>query len=419
MLPVITFFVFWIALEAYVFFALRRTLTSSKTRIAALIWWGFGLAAVAASIIGALAVGGPLVHASPWQNGLIGLMFTFLITKFIYAIAYGIGDGFRLLTRWRRWRASSPPAQAVPGTTSPDSRRRFVGQLAMGIAAFPFAAFLHGVVRGRYQFELRRVQLVFPDLPPAFDGLTIIQLSDFHAGSFDDPVAVAKGLDLVNQENPDLVLFSGDLVNDRAEEIEPYKEMFGRLRGRMGQYASLGNHDYGGYTNETKGDNKVKNLNRLKEHHADMGFTMLNNAHVRLERDGQSIVLAGVENWGHRPFPQKGDLDQALAGTNQEDFVVLLSHDPTHWDEKVRPNDRRVDLTLSGHTHGAQMGVEAPPFIRWSPSSFVYPRWAGLYTEGKENLYVNRGFGYIGFPGRVGIWPEVTRIELVRGEPSA
>ncbi len=402
----------WIALEVYVFRALWRGMGPGRARRVAVALWGLGLLAVLVFAGGAFIQGGPPVNATPLQNAVAGVMFTFLVAKFIFAVVFASGEGVRLLLRWRRWRGQAKPSEPHLADAT---RRRFVARMALGVATFPFAAFLYGVVRGRYRFELRRVRIAFPDLPPAFDGLTLIQLSDFHAGSFDDTEAVARGLELVAREDPDLVLFSGDLVNDRAEEVEPYKAFLGALRGRLGQFATLGNHDYGGYSAYTEGDGKEANLARLKAHHADMGFRLLNNAHVRLERDGQSIVLAGVENWGDPPFPQRGDLDAALAGTADDDFVVLLSHDPTHWDAKVRPNGRTVHLTLSGHTHGAQMGVEVPP-LRFSPSQFVYPRWAGLYREGREHLYVNRGFGYIGFPGRVGIWPEVTRIELVRGE---
>jgi predicted MPP superfamily phosphohydrolase len=423
-LPLIVFALLWLLLERVAFVGMRTAFPSGWKHRVVLGVWGFGVACVLLLVVAAFIMGSPPVNATPPQNLVAGLAFTFLIVKFIFAVVYTTGEGIRLLLRWRRWHAEGRRSHADPQQTdhgqpaqassADHSRRRFVGRLALGVAAFPFAAFLHGVVRGRYQYRVRRIRIAFPDLPPAFDGLVLVQLSDFHAGSFDDPEAVKAGLELVQAEDPDLVLFSGDLVNDRAEEVEPYKDVLGKLKGRLGKFASLGNHDYGGYSPATEGEGKIRNLNKLKAHHADMGFRLLNNEHVRLERNDQSIVLAGVENWGHRPFPQLGDLDKALAGTAEDDFVVLLSHDPTHWDEKVRPNGRNVHLTLSGHTHGAQMGVEVPP-LRFSPSQFVYPRWAGLYTEGAEHLYVNRGFGYIGFPGRVGIWPEVARIELVRG----
>lgn len=423
-LALLVFALFWLFIEGLVFRGLRSAYPEGWSCRLALGFWAFGLLVVLFFITAAVVMGGPPVRATPIQNLVAGVAFTFLIAKFIYAIAFAFGEGIRLLVRWRRWRAESRRSATDPELTDhgqpaePEardlSRRRFVGRMALGIATFPFVAFLHGVVRGRYRFEVQRIRIAFPDLPPAFDGLVIVQLSDFHAGSFDDPEAVQAGLELVQQEDPDLLLFSGDMINDRAEEVEPFKAALGKLQGRMGKFASLGNHDYGGYSSYTEGEGKIPNLDRLKAHHVDMGFQLLNNAHVRLEREGQSIVLAGVENWGHRPFPQLGDLDAALDGTAEADFVVLLSHDPTHWDDKVRPNGRTVHLTLSGHTHGAQMGVEVPP-LRFSPSQFVYPRWAGLYREGREHLYVNRGFGYIGFPGRVGIWPEVARIELVRG----
>jgi hypothetical protein len=219
----------------------------------------------------------------------------------------------------------------------------------------------------------------------------------------------------VAEQKPDLLLFTGDLVNDFAEEVLPYKSMFEALQPPMGKFSVLGNHDYGDYPGWESEQAKADNFAALHQHHADMGFDLLKNRHVRLTRGDDSLVLAGVENWGKPPFPQHGDLNAALDGTAPDDFVVLMSHDPTHWDAHVLPATQQVHLTLSGHTHGAQMGVEIPG-VQWSPASFVYPRWAGLYQEGRRFLYVNRGFGFIGFPGRVGIWPEVTVLELVRGK---
>jgi uncharacterized protein len=257
------------------------------------------------------------------------------------------------------------------------------------------------------------VRLAFADLPEAFHGMKLVQISDIHSGSFDDKEAVARGVAMIQAENPDLLVFTGDLVNNLASEIEPYKDLFGSLSAPLGKFAVLGNHDYGDYVQWDSPAAKAANVEAVKQHNTEMGFQMLNNDSLQLTRDGQTIRLAGVENWGKPPFPQHGDLNRALQGVAPEEFTVLLSHDPTHWDMQVRDHAKHVHLTLSGHTHGFQMGIEIPG-IKWSPVQWRYKQWAGAYEEGGQYLYVNRGFGYIGFPGRVGIWPEITVIELVR-----
>lgn len=290
-----------------------------------------------------------------------------------------------------------------------ESRRIFISRLAAGAAAIPFAGILHGVTVGKYNFKVRKQVLHFPDLPEAFDGFTITQLSDIHSGSFDDKKKVEFGVEMANQQGSDVILFTGDLVNNKAEEMEPWKEVFAGLKAPMGKFSVLGNHDYGDYVPWPSPEAKKANLQRLAETHAEMGFQLLRNQNVCLERDGQSICIAGVENWGLPPFPQYGKLDKALEGASP--FKILMSHDPSHWDAEVKHWEEPIHLTLSGHTHGMQFGIEIPGF-KWSPVSFRYPKWAGLYTENNRHLYVNRGFGYLAFPGRVGIWPEITVIEL-------
>ncbi len=408
---------FWLGLEGYVFFSLRAVYGTPDRRghtwlsLRTLAWLGFFI--TVATIVYFLVTGRP-VRANLFGNVLLGLSFTFLITKFVLACVLLVEDLFRG-SYWAYRHAAKVLHTAPSGPISLASRRNFLARIGLIIAAVPFSTFLYGITKGKYAFHVHQIKLAFPDLPSAFDGLRIVQLSDVHSGSFDNVDAVRSGLELVAEQNADLLLFTGDLVNDFAEEVLPYKAMFQALKHPMGKYSILGNHDYGDYPGWENEQTKVDNFAALHQHHADMGFDLLKNRHVRLTRGQDSLVLAGVENWGKPPFPQHGDLDAALEGTKPDDFVVLMSHDPTHWDARVLPGAKQVHLTLSGHTHGAQMGVEIPG-VRWSPSSFVYPRWAGLYQEGRRFLYVNRGFGFIGFPGRVGIWPEVTVLELVRGE---
>jgi len=278
------------------------------------------------------------------------------------------------------------------------------------------SGFLYAMLKGKYDYRLHKTTLFFEDLPPAFDGFTITQLSDIHSGSFDNTHAVQKGIDLARAQHSDLFVFTGDLVNNVAWEIEPYLDRFGAIKAPYGQFSILGNHDYGDYIQWDSEKEKADNLQRLKEHHKTLGYRLLLDEHVLLEKDGQQLALIGVQNWG-RGFIQIGDLDKALKGLDPEIFKICLSHDPTHWEEKIRFHPTTIHLTLSGHTHGAQFGVESDKF-RWSPVQYRYLDWAGLANEKDRYLYVNRGFGFLAFSGRLGIWPEITVITLKRGRPA-
>ncbi len=295
-----------------------------------------------------------------------------------------------------------------------ESRRKFISQLALGLAAIPFLGILHGMTRGKYSFRVIRQTLYFPDLPEAFDGFTITQLSDLHAGSFDDFEEVKNGIELANEQKSDLFVFTGDMVNNIAAEAEPFIPFFQQVNAKFGKFSVLGNHDYGDYIKWSPLSEKAENMKRLKNMHEEMGFKLMMNEHVSFERDGQFIKLAGIENWGKPPFPQHGDLSKALDGIAHEDFTILLSHDPSHFEEQVKSNPNKIHLTMAGHTHGMQFGIEIPG-IKWSPVKWRYPRWAGHYEENGRNLYVNRGFGFLGVASRVGIWPEITVFTLKRG----
>jgi hypothetical protein len=268
------------------------------------------------------------------------------------------------------------------------------------------------MIKGKYDYKVHRQTLYFDDLPPAFDGFTITQLSDIHSGSFDNTAAVQRGIDLAKSQNSDLFVFTGDLVNNAAWEIEPYIGHFNQLKAPYGQYSILGNHDYGDYIQWDSPAAKAANLATLEEHHKALDYRLLLNENAAIEKDGQKIALIGVQNWG-RGFIKMGDLDKALEGVDKDAFKILLSHDPTHWEEKVRYHPTTIHLTLSGHTHGAQFGVETDK-LRWSPVQYRYLDWAGLANEKDRYLYVNRGFGFLAFSGRLGIWPEITVITLKR-----
>ena len=270
--------------------------------------------------------------------------------------------------------------------------------------------FAYGMIRGKYRYRVMKQVLYFDDLPKAFDGFTITQISDVHSGSFDSPKGVQRGIELIKKQASDLFVFTGDLVNNKSSEIVPWIPLFATIKAKYGQFSILGNHDYGDYIQWTSEEKKHENLDDLKRHHQKIGFRLLLDEHVELEKNGDKIILAGVENWGVG-FGERGDLNRALTGTSISDFKVLLSHDPSHFDAQVKQYPSKIHLTLSGHTHGMQFGIEAFG-IKWSPVSLRYKHWAGLKEEFGRYLYINRGFGFLGFSGRIGIWPEITVIEL-------
>ena len=296
-------------------------------------------------------------------------------------------------------------------------RRLFISQLSILLASIPASALLIGMIRGKYNYKVIKHQLSFERLPVDFHGFKIIHISDFHCGSFDNKKKFSYGIDLINQQNADIILFTGDMVNNIADEILPWKELISSLKAPYGKYAVLGNHDYGDYTAWDKQEDKINNFKKLIALENEMGFTVLNNRNEKIKIKDSSIDLLGVENWGSG-FKQKGNLDMALGGTKPEDFKILMSHDPTHWQEKVLVHQQKIDLTLSGHTHGMQFGIEIPGIIKWSPAKYRYKHWAGIYQEFDQLINVNRGFGFLAYPGRVGIYPEITCITLQKQEPS-
>ncbi|MFH2030546.1 MAG: metallophosphoesterase [Bacteroidota bacterium] len=291
------------------------------------------------------------------------------------------------------------------------TRRKFLNQVGIVFAGIPFASLLYGIAHGRFDFTFRNVKLKFPHLPENFRGLRIIQISDFHIGTFiNNSDKVQEIVKLINNQNPDILLFTGDLVNNLSSEVDPFISDLGNLKAGIGKYSILGNHDYGEYVRWKSDEKKRKNLERLILLQREMGFDLLLDESRRINIEDQFIELIGVQNWGLPPFPQYGDLKKAMKNVDETAVKILLSHDPTHWDEQVL-NKTTIDLTLSGHTHGAQFGIEIPGW-RWSPASIRYKRWGGLYTEGKQHLYINTGLGSIAYPGRVGMPPEITVFEL-------
>ena len=290
-------------------------------------------------------------------------------------------------------------------------RRKIISQIALGLAAIPFTSLLYGMYRGKYNYKVLSYKLEYEDLPKAFEGFKIAQISDIHSGSFDNLKKVSYGVNLINEQQADMVLFTGDLVNNKAKEVLPWLETFKKINAPFGVYSILGNHDYGDYAAWDTPEAKKENLKELFNAQKEMGWDLLLNESRFIEKEGERIALVGVENWGSG-FKKAGDLNKALKEVSSNDFKILMTHDPSHWEAEVLPHPYKVHLTLSGHTHGMQFGIEIPGWFKWSPVKWRYKQWAGIYEQAKQRLNVNRGFGYLAYPGRVGMWPEVTVITL-------
>ena len=345
---------------------------------------------------------GKVVWSAPQQYAIAGLL-TWLIICLFVTLPLLLEDITRLIKAIFRKPTNAP---RIP------SRRKFVSTLGWGLAAIPFASILYSIFKGKYNYKVWKYTLYFDNLPKAFDGYRITQISDIHCGSFDNYEKIRYGVDLINSQKSDVILFTGDLVNNLANEVHNWKSLFATLQAPDGVFSIMGNHDYGDYSSWETPEAKQQNLEHLFQLQKQMGWQLLLNEHCYLERDGEKIALIGVENWGHGRFSKYGDLNKAMEGVNTEDFKILMGHDPTHWQEVVLPENKDIQLTLSGHTHGMQCGIEIPGWLKWSPSQYIYKYWGGMYEEGGKYLNVNRGFGYHAFPGRLGVWPEITVIEL-------
>lgn len=387
-------------LELYAFQAIK---TITKSKIIRFTWLFVSVVVYVNFLYVALTYDRSQGQTPQFQMAM-GLMLTVLIPKIVVLLVMFGED----IYRWGVKLFStifSKEKESLPG------RRKFLSQLALGLAAIPFAGFIYGIIQGKYNYKVLKYQLHFKDLPEAFDGYTITQISDIHSGSFTNRQKIQYGVDLINQQHSDILLFTGDIVNNKADEMDDWIAVFDKLKAKEGKYAVLGNHDYGDYMDWKNPQDKIDNFKAVKNIHKKIGFDLLLNEHRYLEKGGQKIALIGVENWG-KGFNEAGDLQKASKGIQQDDFKILMSHDPSHWEYKVKQDSLNYHLTLSGHTHGLQMGIEIPGWIKWSPSKYVYKQWAGLYQEYGRYINVNRGFGYHAFPGRVGIWPEITVIEL-------
>lgn len=403
--------VIMVLLDLYVYQALKTVSSGASPRTRSIItitYWTISIVTISFLLLM------PFLHYERWPRMLRTYFFATILGFFfakIIAVVFFLVDDLRRLIQWAAGKLFFRNTEGAALSGDGISRSVFLSWLGLGAGASLFGTLLYGFTN-KYKYQIKRVKLSYQNLPAAFRGLKIVQVSDIHSGSFTDTHAVMHGVEMAMAEQPDLILFTGDLVNDRATEMEPYMEVFNKLKAPMGVYSTLGNHDYGDYVAWESEQAKRDNLEHLKKVHATLGWRLLMNEHVVLEKNGAQIALIGIENWSAKGrFPKYGRMDLAYPGAEKYDFKILMSHDPSHWEAEVQPKYKDIDLMLSGHTHGMQFGVEIPGF-KWSPVQYMYKQWAGLYEKGRQKLYVNRGYGFIGYPGRVGILPEITVIEL-------
>lgn len=403
-------------LDLYAYQAVRHVVPPGsrfRTPIA-VIYWTLSIAGLA------LLIALPYLNFDALPRSMRSYIFAMLVmlffSKLIACIFFAVDD-IRRGAMWIIGKLFSNPSVPVRESSDGITRSAFLSWLGLGLGTTFFGTMLYGFTN-KYNYRIVRHVLNFPNLPGAFKGLKIVHISDIHSGSFTNREAVQAGVEKIMEQEPDIILFTGDIVNDHAHEMDDYIEIFANLRAPLGVYSTLGNHDYGEYalppglTQAERRQQVLANVEKLKEVHRKLNWRLLMNEHVLIERDKESIALLGVENWSQKGnFPKYGKLEQAYQGAADQPFKILLSHDPSHWDGEVRSGYPDVDLMLSGHTHGMQFGVEIPGF-KWSPVQYMYRQWAGLYKAGNQRLYVNRGFGFIGYPGRVGILPEITVLEL-------
>lgn len=410
-----TFFILailFLIIDYYVFQAILVVTRSWSPTPQAILRYGFWLPTVAAfAALGWWFFGDPYAASANTRNWILTGLFAAYISKIFAVLVLFFDD----LVRGMKWvsnffyKGADGKMEGVAIT-----RSDFLSKTALAAAAIPFGTMAYGIISGAHDYRVRRKVVMLPRLPKAFDGLRIAQVSDIHSGSFFNKTAVKGGVEMLLAEKPDVIFFTGDLVNNETSEVKNYIDVFDKLRAPLGVYSVTGNHDYGDYHRWSSAEAKSRNLKDLFEAHKLMGFHMLKNEHHMLQVGQDRIAILGIENWGGGGFSKYGRMEDAYAGTQDAPVKLLLSHDPSHWDAQVRPQYGDIDLTFAGHTHGFQFGIELGDF-KWSPSQYAYKQWAGLYQQGAQYLYVNRGFGYLGYPGRIGMPPEITIIELKRG----
>ena len=402
MVRLIIFLILVLALDFYALQSFRSVVRNP--------WITYGYAFISLAILGYIVFQVMTFERGSGDNSGFYLAFSLFVLVYVpklVLVVFMLGeDVYRVFEAAVNYFVSKSE-----NSTLFSSRRKFIGQLALGIAAIPFISILYGITKGKYNFKVLKYTLHFDDLPAAFDGYQISQISDIHSGSFDNKEKIKYAVDLVNKQASDVIMFTGDLVNSESKEMRPWKSTFSKLKAPDGVFSILGNHDYGDYTRWPSEEAKAENFQELLDIQKEMGFDLLRNESRFIEKENARLAIIGVENWG-KGFKQKGDLALASSQVDTNDFKILLSHDPSHWQYEVVKDPNQYHLTLSGHTHGMQFGIEIPGVVKWSPIKWRYKYWAGIYEKAGQYINVNRGFGFLAFPGRVGIWPEISVITL-------
>jgi len=419
----LVFIVVMLLVDLYVFVAIKTVSQNASPKTRAVIFTVFWTISIISMVFIALL---PYVNYNSWQRPFRTYLFAVVIGLFlakVIAVLFFLLDDIRRGLQWLSSKLFFRNTEVETIAENGITRSTFMSWLGLGLGTTLFGSLIYGF-SNQYNYKIKNIDLAFDNLPKGFKGLKVVHISDIHSGSFMNKEAVKKGVDMINQQGADMILFTGDLVNDKATEMAEYVDIFSQLKAPMGVYSTFGNHDYGDYVawsdkglklkeGELFTPLQAKNLEDLKAIHGKMGWRLLWDEHVAIERGGDKIALMGVQNIsGKIRFHSYGNMAKAHAGSEKYPFKILMSHDPSHWDKEVRSQYPDVDLMLSGHTHGMQFGIDLPWF-KWSPVSFVYKQWDGLYEEQKQKLYVNPGFGFIGYPGRVGIMPEITVITFV------
>ena len=396
-----------ILIDFYIYHVLKTLLqgasNGTKTSVG-LIYWALCILSLSSFLLF------PYISNPYFKQYIFSVGIGWVLTQ-IFMVLFFLVDDLRRGAFWTMGQAASIAGAKFMNTEKGIPRSTFLSWMGVGLSSTLFLSLLFGF-GNKYNYKLIKKKIILKGLPLAFKGFKIIHISDIHSGSLKDKAAVLKGIELIEKQNADLVLFTGDLVNDRASEMQDWMDVFGKINAPRGVYSTLGNHDYGDYVKWDTVEEKKQNLEALKQVHHDLGWRLLMNENISIEKNGEKIKIVGIENWGAKArFPKYGKMDVAMQGVNKEEVAILMSHDPSHWEAEVIPKYASIQLTLSGHTHGMQFGLENP-YFKWSPVQWVYKQWAGIYDNKDQQLYVNRGFGFLGYPGRVGILPEITLIEL-------
>ena len=396
-----------VVVDIYSFQGLRFLISDfseTKRKVVSSVYWGLTLVSVSV-IIYMFFNGSPSALPNWFKVGVIAPIFVIFFSKILFSV-FLLVDDFRRAFGWIIEKITSEEPYSL-------SRNNFITSVGLIVGGTLLSSLLYGIVKGAYNYTVHKKKVSFKNLPDAFKGFKIVQISDIHTGSFVSERPLEEAFAKINSLKPDLILFTGDLVNNVASELEPYLDTFKKLEAKHGVYSVLGNHDYGDYVQWDSKEAKIANLDDLKAKQKTFGWRLLMDENVQIEKEGESFNLIGIQNWGAKArFPKYGNLNKATQNIDENKVSILMSHDPSHWDAEVKKDYKFIDLTLSGHTHGMQFGIEIPGWIKWSPVKYVYKQWADLYEENNQKLYVNRGLGFLGYPGRVGISPEITLFEL-------